>query len=173
MSISLSNPAVTIAGIKQFGLAPDGSDLRDLCAAIDSRDAEIERLHERLEDNRVYDLDGNRIAVKPGSIPDGIDARDETIKLQDERIDRQLAEIERLRNDNDRLLAVMQERVNHPHTDGETRRRLRAALGIEQTERCEVTGNPVGTDTWMVGHPCQCAACQRMVRRSEQTGETK
>ena len=27
--------------------------------------------------------------------------------------------------------------------------------------RCERTGNPVGTDTWAVGHSCPCAVCQR------------
>lgn len=26
---------------------------------------------------------------------------------------------------------------------------------------CRVTGNPVGTDTWAVGHPCKCENCQR------------
>jgi hypothetical protein len=26
--------------------------------------------------------------------------------------------------------------------------------------RCEVTTNPVGTDTWSVGHSCPCATCQ-------------
>lgn len=33
-TVSPSDPLVTIAGIRQFGLAPDGSDLRDLEAAI-------------------------------------------------------------------------------------------------------------------------------------------
>jgi len=35
MNVSLTDPRVILAGIKQFGLAPDGSDLRDLEAAID------------------------------------------------------------------------------------------------------------------------------------------
>jgi hypothetical protein len=26
--------------------------------------------------------------------------------------------------------------------------------------RCKVTGNPCGTDTWMVGGSCPCAECQ-------------
>lgn len=34
MAISLTDPLTILAGIKQFGLAPDGSDLRDLEAAI-------------------------------------------------------------------------------------------------------------------------------------------
>lgn len=29
------------------------------------------------------------------------------------------------------------------------------------TPRCEKSGNPCGTDTWMVGHSCPCNACQR------------
>lgn len=42
MSISLTDPAVIIAGIKQFGLAPDGSDLRDLVAAFGRLRAELD-----------------------------------------------------------------------------------------------------------------------------------
>lgn len=30
-------------------------------------------------------------------------------------------------------------------------------------ERCEVTGNPCGTDTWAAGSACRCAPCQRLV----------
>lgn len=33
-------------------------------------------------------------------------------------------------------------------------------------ERCEITGNPCGTDTWVVGRPCQCNPCQRYVART-------
>lgn len=29
--------------------------------------------------------------------------------------------------------------------------------------RCEVTGNLCGTDTWFVGHPCQCGPCRMFV----------
>ena len=25
--------------------------------------------------------------------------------------------------------------------------------------RCQITNNPCGTDTWMVGHPCTCEHC--------------
>ena len=35
MTISPSDPFVILAGIKQFGLAADGSDLRDLTAALE------------------------------------------------------------------------------------------------------------------------------------------
>lgn len=48
--------------------------------------AENTALHERLEDNHVFDINGNRIEREPGTIPDGIECRDETIKLQRERI---------------------------------------------------------------------------------------
>lgn len=30
----------------------------------------------------------------------------------------------------------------------------------EKALRCTVTGNPVGTDTRPVGHPCECANCR-------------
>lgn len=30
--------------------------------------------------------------------------------------------------------------------------------------RCEITRNPLGTDTWMEGHSCQCKNCQEYVR---------
>lgn len=33
-------------------------------------------------------------------------------------------------------------------------------------ERCEITNNPCGTDTWVIGHPCQCNPCQRYVART-------
>ncbi len=29
------------------------------------------------------------------------------------------------------------------------------------TPRCEKSGNPCGTDTWMVGWTCPCSSCQR------------
>lgn len=32
--------------------------------------------------------------------------------------------------------------------------------------RCEVTGNPVGTDTWKVGSPCQCKECSAYLKRA-------
>jgi hypothetical protein len=34
-AISLSDPLVILAGIKQSGFAPDGSDIRDLTAAVE------------------------------------------------------------------------------------------------------------------------------------------
>jgi len=29
--------------------------------------------------------------------------------------------------------------------------------------RCEITGNPCGTDTWEINHPCQCKNCQAYI----------
>ena len=31
---------------------------------------------------------------------------------------------------------------------------------VQEPYRCLVTGNPVGTDTEMVGHPCECQMCR-------------
>src|SRR5882762_2483081 len=52
---------------------------------------EIEKLHTRLEDNFAYKtVEGKeglqRFAVPPGSIPDGIECRETTIKLLEGRI---------------------------------------------------------------------------------------
>lgn len=55
-TISPADPAVILAGIRQFGLAPDGSDLRDLAAAFARRDAEIARLRKALR--RIAENDG-------------------------------------------------------------------------------------------------------------------
>lgn len=58
-------------------------------AALNKAAAEIERLRERLEMTHAYQLvDGKmtRVAVEPGSIPDGIECRDGTISLQDKHI---------------------------------------------------------------------------------------
>lgn len=52
---------------------------------------EIDRLRERLEMTHAWQtVDGKmvRVAVEPGSIPDGIECRDETIRLQDREIAR-------------------------------------------------------------------------------------
>lgn len=36
----------------------------------------------------------------------------------------------------------------------------------EGPERCEVTRNLCGSDTWATGHPCQCAACKQWLARA-------
>jgi hypothetical protein len=58
--ISLTDPAVILAGIRQFGLASDGSDLRDLEAAIERLRAVIVRAKDALLDGQstqwVHDL---------------------------------------------------------------------------------------------------------------------
>jgi hypothetical protein len=33
--------------------------------------------------------------------------------------------------------------------------------------RCEITLNPCGTDTWAVGRPCKCKACQAYLKAKE------
>ena len=37
--------------------------------------------------------------------------------------------------------------------------------------RCRITGNQCGTDTWMVGHPCQCDNCQAWLRGRAEPAE--
>jgi len=37
---------------------------------------------------------------------------------------------------------------------------------VTDVERCEITNNPCGTDTWVVGRPCRCNPCQRYVART-------
>lgn len=55
----------------------------DELAAVNQRNAE---LNERLENNHAFNVHGERIEVEPGSIADGIECRDETIKLADRHI---------------------------------------------------------------------------------------
>jgi hypothetical protein len=52
----------------------------NLQSRLDAALAEVELLNTRLERNYAFDKDGNRIQVKPGDVPDGIDCRDETIR---------------------------------------------------------------------------------------------
>jgi hypothetical protein len=36
-------------------------------------------------------------------------------------------------------------------------------MDVADVARCEVTKNPVGTDTWAAGHECKCASCQKLM----------
>lgn len=70
-------------------------DVRDQVAAVKT---ENERLHTRLEDDRVWTVDvisGERTLerVVPGSLADGIECRDDTIRLLEDRFERQSAEL--------------------------------------------------------------------------------
>lgn len=49
VEVSPSDPCVIIAGIRQFGLAPDGSDLRDLEAALRAAGAALANTRKALE----------------------------------------------------------------------------------------------------------------------------
>lgn len=72
----------------------------EAAAEIDRLNGEVERLQDRLEMRHAWQIiDGQkvRVEVEPGSIPDGIDCRNETIKLQDQRLDELRAEVKRLR----------------------------------------------------------------------------
>ena len=75
-------------------------ELREAADALDAAQAEIVRLQDRLEMRhawRIIDGQKVRVEVEPGSIPDGIDCRNETIKLQDEHCLRLGEEIAALR----------------------------------------------------------------------------
>jgi hypothetical protein len=79
---------------------------------------EVARLHERLEENHYYEFDADgkvvRVECEPGSHPDGITCRDETIKLQDEINDRLRVEVARLRA----VIGYTQNRFLHNDTFG-------------------------------------------------------
>ena len=59
--------------------------IKEAAAELARLREENARLHERLEDNHAF-VNGERVEVGPGFIPDGIACRDETIKGQDEQI---------------------------------------------------------------------------------------
>lgn len=57
-------------------------------------------------------------------------------------------------------------------TWGEFRYVLQEVCGLPDGEpHCYVTGHRCGTDTWTVGHPCPCVACQRWVQGQAAPGE--
>jgi chromosome segregation ATPase len=76
---------------EQEQLAATTMNLSDSERELAALKAQLAAANERLENNHfVADKDGElvRIDCEPGSIPDGIETRNETIKLQDERIKR-------------------------------------------------------------------------------------
>lgn len=79
---ALSRLATTLQGV-------DGEAFIWLVLEAKRLKEENERLHTRLEDNYCWQtVNGKwvKIAVEPGSIPDGIECRDETIRLLQERM---------------------------------------------------------------------------------------
>lgn len=60
---------------------------------------ELEQANERLENNHYF-KDGKRVECKPGSIPDGIECRNETIKLLER-------ELEEAKSSRDRAMALL------------------------------------------------------------------
>lgn len=70
-----------------------------LLALVEERDS----LYARLEMVEAYDGEGNRISVEPYSIPDGIEARDATIRLLDDRVKALTARVEAAEAERDRL----------------------------------------------------------------------
>ena len=78
----------TAACLRRGGWKPGGIQNVDAATcvahetaiALAAKDAEIERLQERLEMTSAY-VNGKLVRVPAGSIPDGISCRNETIKL--------------------------------------------------------------------------------------------
>lgn len=68
----------------EFGV-PDAAFIAAARTDVPALIAEIRRLQDRLEMRHAW-CNGERLEVEPGSIPDGIDCRDETIRLQDKHI---------------------------------------------------------------------------------------
>ena len=44
---------------------------------------------------------------------------------------------------------------------------------IERPWRCDVTGNPVGTDTQMIGYTCDCQGCRAYAELSRLRAENE
>ena len=49
-------------------------------------------------------------------------------------------------------------------------RQLKKKLRQKLPGYCRATSNPCGTDTWVVGSPCQCVECQKYLRDLEDKG---
>jgi hypothetical protein len=124
--------------------APDASQCENVangfpaCPLIAAQAREIAALHERLEDSAVTDMKGNRIAVAPGSIPDGIECRDQTIRGQDELIDQLRRDLAAARADAERMRDLLDEARPATGYEEETEahkdlvRRIDAALAATQ-----------------------------------------
>ena len=39
----------------------------------------------------------------------------------------------------------------------------------QEAERCEVTTNPCGSDTWAEGYSCECSSCQAWLKTRQST----
>jgi hypothetical protein len=67
-------------------------------AELVAANMQIKKLHARLEMDHAFVMDDlttgelRRIEIEPGIIPDGIECRDDTIRLQDEQIERLVTE---------------------------------------------------------------------------------
>lgn len=88
---------------KTVGWASDKILAQDCNEAAD----EIERLRERLEMTYGYDGDGNKVPLLAGG-PDGIECRDETIRLQEAATKRGCEINAGLRQEIKRLLGAME-----------------------------------------------------------------
>lgn len=89
--------AVAVSALEEHGEYPELFTLydesyyetirRNRKSYIRELEAEVEQLHDRLEDNYYFDHEGHMVRCEPGSIPDGISCRDETIRLLREKLE--------------------------------------------------------------------------------------
>jgi hypothetical protein len=130
----------------------DPTIIADMQAEIDRLRAENERLRERLEITHVWQSVGGgpleRVPA-PEGIPDGIECRDETIKLQDARITELEGERDALIHDNGNLLASLSgESAARVSAEGERDTATRALRYFMEDPRFQVGvgGNPIAVD---------------------------
>jgi len=101
---------------------------------VEGLKARVKELEERLEIDCAFDLKGNRVDA-PKNLPDGIECRDETIRLQDQHVadlQAQLAEAQRdieQRKSTDSLLATRIRETEAWNVD------LKAQLAAANNER--------------------------------------
>ena len=75
-----------LAAYEKAACCPDEQSCK-YRSQLANKQSEIDRLKERLEIGFGFDLDGNRVKIE-GDHPDGIDCRNETIKLLESQIER-------------------------------------------------------------------------------------
>jgi hypothetical protein len=96
-------------------------DAETVARAYLALQADVTKLQERLEMTHAWrTVDGKmqRVAVELGSIPDGIECRDETIRLQDRRIEELQADAARMRAALEGLLRVREWVIAAGGTEG-------------------------------------------------------
>ena len=134
MIVSPTDPAVILAGIRQFGLAADGSDIRDLVAAIErltARAEQAERERDRLVEDRARFPDrpddvGRMIEARIGNLKIG---KEEAERIARESMTKSAAEIERLQATLRNIACKPEQRGNPQVFNGEWEAFARQLIG--------------------------------------------